>query len=131
MNPFCCRTRYNKGPNCSVVRIIDNEVYVFGLRLYNDVNSDQHTDWRNGNVLFYIDNGTERSLNQSVDATQQTNQTIKLPLLIAYEVFNAFKEIDVENKRRVESLFTSEETMENNRGSNDIQVPRLRSRKNA
>lgn len=96
----------NRHPNCSVVHVIDNEVYVFNNRLYYVTYNNNPIDYKaaGGFATFFINDGRGTSLNQDPGAPRSDYHILKLPLNIAYEVFHAFSEIDKENERRVQTL---------------------------
>jgi hypothetical protein len=99
----------NDAPNCSAIRIIDNEAYLYGkTKLYYTIDYEREIDWRGGKCILYANTGTEASLNQSVDSTGEFNAGISVGLNTAFEVFHAFEEIDKENERRVSQLFIKE-----------------------
>ena len=75
---------------------------VFGKPLYTTVNTE--VDYSKGEATFYEVEHLH-SLNQS--ETNPKPKTIRLPLLIAWEVIKAFEEIGHENERRVTNLFES------------------------
>ena len=89
---------------CSIVRIIENEVSIFGIRLYNTINPD--FDYSKGTITFFVQrNGDEHSLNQSVDGSPKR---LSVPYNIGVEIIHAMQELDKENERRIESLLASE-----------------------
>lgn len=95
-------SKYVKAPNCSVIQIRDSQVYFLKTRLYNTVDSE--IDYSKGYVEFYeMDN--LHSLNQAAEAVSQF-KTIHLSLNIAFDVFQAFKEVDEENVERVKQLLS-------------------------
>ena len=91
--------------NCSVVHIIDNDVYIFNNRLYNTLNNP--VQYSADKVLFFRHDSSERdSLNQEDSkATKKSHKTIELPLNQAFEVFHCFNLINEENQKRINSLF--------------------------
>lgn len=97
------RTSYNDAPNCSLARIKDNRVFIFDRELYNTNNTN--IDYSKGKGIF-IYKGIRDSLNQDPDAPRREFETVEIPLLLSFEIFKAFKELDEENDRKVKSLFT-------------------------
>lgn len=97
--------KYVNADNCSVVRIIDNEPTIYGIRLYVTTDySDSKIDWSNDRVYFYIrERGGTQSLNQSADSS---SRGLEVPLNIAFEIFQAFKEIDENNAKILQSMQT-------------------------
>lgn len=105
MNTVARKNRYlpDEIPNCSVVQIHENEVTVFGRPIYNI--RETEIDYGNNKALFFYkkDYG---SLLQSPDASREDYEVVYFPLILALEIFKAFEEIDIENERRVNCLFT-------------------------
>jgi hypothetical protein len=95
------QSKYNEAPNCSIVQIREGQVCVFGRRLYTTPNTE--INYREDKVRFYEVDGIH-SLNQSVDNPKP--KTYHLPINLAFEIFAAFKEIDQENLRKIERLFS-------------------------
>jgi hypothetical protein len=94
------RCKYHAN-NCSIVRIIDNEVDYLGTRLFYTLPTE--IKFPSGSVSFFQRyKNTEYSLNQSDDARDL--RTIRLPINTAIEVTNAFKEIEKENERRIQTI---------------------------
>lgn len=94
------KSRYLKEDNCSIVRIEDNEVFIFGKKIV--VVANTATDWKRGIMHFYYTKET--------DLVPLHWEDLELPMLVGMEVINAFEEIQQENKRKVESLFAPHPT---------------------
>lgn len=88
---------------CSIVRVIDNEVYIFNHRVYNSM--ELPVDYAADKVLFFFNDGQRDSLNQDPGAAKGDYRTLELPLNIAFEIFHCFKELAQENAGRISSLF--------------------------
>jgi len=88
--------------SCSVARIVDGEVFVYGIRLYNlaDIQMDHNT----GEAIFYIQrDGYPHSLNQSVDGGNEL-ELIRFGSNISMEIQRAFREIDKINEDKINGL---------------------------
>lgn len=94
-----CKYVKGESPNCSVAQIREGSCYVFKRQLYSTVDSE--IDYSKDKVTFY-EVESIHSLNQSVDNPKP--KVLHLPLNIAWEVFECFKEIDKENERRIQTL---------------------------
>jgi hypothetical protein len=94
-----CKYVKGESPNCSVAQIREGSCYVFGKQLYHTIGPE--IDYSHDKVTFYVVEGIH-SLNQSVDNPKPT--ILHLPLNIAFEVFECFKEIEKENERRLQTL---------------------------
>lgn len=87
-------------PNCSICQIRQGKIYVFRREIY--YTWDSEIDYSKDKVAFYE---VDRlySLNQAPESISQ-QKIIHLPLNIAFEIFNAFKELDKENERRIKEI---------------------------
>ncbi len=92
-------SKFHKYPNCSVVHVIDNEVYLFNNRLYYTPNSP--IDYQTGRAMFFVNDSRGTSLNQDPGAPKSDYHTLNLSLNMAFEVFERFKELELENERRL------------------------------
>lgn len=91
------QSKYIEADNCSIAQIDSNYfVQIFNTKLYpTDGNS---IDYSNDSVTFYVKEPEFESLNQSNEARPKT---LKVPLLIAFEIMQHFKEI---NARMLQEL---------------------------
>lgn len=93
-----------KQPNCSLVQIHDNEVYLFNHKIYNTI-GNFIIDYAEDRALIFVSNGIESSLNQDPAAPlDETKAILQVPLNIFIEVIKAFEEVQLENIRRVNKL---------------------------
>lgn len=95
-------SKFHKYPNCSVVHIHDNEVYLFNNRLYYTV--DSPIDYATGRAIFFVNSSRGTSLNQDPAAAKSEYHILNLSLNMAFEVFERFKEIELENERRLQQV---------------------------
>jgi hypothetical protein len=101
------RCRYLKEDNCSIVDIRDNEVFLFDKKIIVIANTE--TDWLHARMIFYY--------TKNVDSNDPIYwEKLALPLNVGMEVINAFHEVDQENQRRIESLFVSDNSNNNELG---------------
>lgn len=96
--------KYNDAPNCSVAQIREGRVFVFGSPIYNI--ADDEIDYSKGQVAFYKEVDGWHSLNQAIEQNDISQTVLLLPLNIAFEIFECFKEVNKENERRLSRLFT-------------------------
>ena len=95
-------SKFVNASNCSSVQIRESKVYVFQTELYYTVNPDSEIDYSHDKVPFYVVEGIH-SLNQSVDNPKPA--ILHLPINLAFEIFDCFKELEIENVERVKRLF--------------------------
>ena len=91
-------SNYVGADNCSIVQIVDGEVTVFGHRIY--LTEDNEIDYSQNSVTFYEFDGGTYSLNQAPESATSC-KTIKVGLNIAFDIFQAFKEIIKINERKL------------------------------
>lgn len=95
-------SKYVNSPNCSVCQICQGKIYLFQTEIYYTL--DPEIDFSEDKVAFYeVD--SVYSLNQAPETISQ-RKTIYLPLNIAFEILDTFKEIEKENEQRISRLFT-------------------------
>lgn len=105
MQPLQRSCKFVNADNCSVVRIIDNEVYLFNDWLFHVENTP--VDHLKGIATFFRVRGQGRfSINQDPQILlgEAMEQQLSIPLNIAYEVFAAYQDINEENRRRLTNL---------------------------
>src|SRR5690348_14944888 len=107
------RSRFIEAENCSVIQVKEEqgakEVYLLQtIRLYNVSTDTIDLNWHTRTAVFYIYNGTEKSLNQAFESDGQGSRrscpTISVGICTAAEILTAFEEVDDENERRINSL---------------------------
>ena len=93
-----------EAPNCSIAQIREGRIFVLGYEIYPVANSE--INYSEGQVVFYkVDD--RASLNQAVETANLSEKILLLPINLAFEVFNCFKELEQENERKIKDMFTS------------------------